>query len=121
MRTKPPRQLPNLPWAYIASGPRHNRYVFLYQPAPDPQDFPSHLFTITRNGITRHLSLKPGRQTIRALEVLTEIQNTRPELIPFLDEDFFETLLFAISHRNTNHLLIRQELARIHNAHSNLD
>ncbi len=114
-RSQTPRRLPNLPWAYIATGSHRSRYVFLYQPEPDPEAFPSHLFSIGREGIKHHITLKPRKQTTRALEVLRDLEAKRPELIPYLDEDFFETLLFAISHRNTNHLLIRQELARIHN------
>ena len=101
-------------WYSVVAGKRSRRYVFLYQ---HESAAPAYIFTLTAGGVVRHIQIRQGRQALRVRNILTMIRQEQPDLIPLLDDEFFQTLLIAVKDRSINHLLLRRQFMRLRNAH----
>ena len=110
------RPKPALPWRHITSGKHELQFIFLFQTTSESSKLPSHLVTVTPTGVTKNVVLNSGKETRRVYDILTDLKQTRPELLEHLDPQFFTTLLAAVRERRLNGILIQREISRIANA-----
>jgi len=105
---------PRVPWYAISAGANGRRYLFVYQKDAKSS---AHIFSLKNGKLERHIKLSAGRQTNRVRTLLTAIRNEHPDLIPLLDDDFFQALLVAVREKSVNEHLVRRHLMRIRNEH----